>query len=82
MAVFEITMTDSTREVVVDAEAYAIEGPMTTFFTTEDGRGRLDSWATRQASIRSADIAMIRRVVDGGAPVRPRLDLVRTANAG
>ena len=52
MATFEITMVDSTRELVVDAEGYAPEGPMTTFFTSDGGRGCLDSWATRIASVR------------------------------
>lgn len=76
MAVFEITMTDATRNLVIDAEAYGIEGPMTTFFTTDDGRGRLDSWATRVASVRSTDVAMIRRLTAGENREPPRLDLV------
>jgi len=78
MANFEITMTDQTVQRVEAAEAYEQEGPMTTFFTSEGNRGRLDSWATRLASFRSADVFMIRRCVDPEQE-RPRLDLVVAA---
>ena len=76
MATFEITMADNTRALVIDAEGYAQEGPMTTFFVSDDGRGRLDSWATRMASVRSADVLMIRRVSQVDPAVAPSLELV------
>ncbi len=60
MACFEVTLRDRTTEEVGDADAYQQEGPMTTFFRTGDG-GRVDSWSTRVASVRTADVLLIRR---------------------
>lgn len=77
MATFEITMTDKSVQRVDAAEAYEQEGPMTTFFVSEGNRGRLDSWATRLASFRSADVFMIRRC--DVAAERPQFDLVLAA---
>lgn len=62
MDTFEITLSDDSEPHVVAADAYELEGPMTTFFSTESSHVRLDSWAVRLASFRSADICMIRRV--------------------
>jgi hypothetical protein len=45
---------------VVDADGYAQEGVLTTFFHGRDGRSVLDSWAKRIASYRTADIVRIR----------------------
>jgi len=61
MTRFEITMQDRTVEVITGAQAYVQEGPMTTFFETADDRAVVDSWSTRVASFRTADIFMIRR---------------------
>ena len=60
MTTYDITMRDQTVEVV-DADAYEQEGPMTTFFEVGEGRGVVDCWSTRVASIRTADISLIRR---------------------
>ena len=60
MASFEVTLRDRTVECVEDADAYQQEGPMTTFFRTE-GRSTVDSWSTRVASVRTADVLLIRR---------------------
>lgn len=68
MTTFEITLTDRSVQTVDDAEAYQQEGPMTTFFNTDASSGRLDSWSTRLASFRSADIAMIRRLDHAALP--------------
>ena len=58
---FEINFSDSRNEVI-EADGYALEGPLTTFFCTEPGRTpRLDPWATRILSVRTDSIAMIRR---------------------
>lgn len=85
MASFEITLNNQTVQRVAEAEAYQLEGPLTTFFTSENGHGRLDSWSTRLASFRSADVVMIRRVDDLGERAgsgtvatssRPELELV------
>ncbi len=62
MASFEVTMKDRSVERVGRADAYQQEGPMTTFFRTE-GR-TVDSWSTRVASLRTADILIIRRHED------------------
>ena len=61
MAVFRVTMRDERIEVVDQADAYAQEGPMTTFFALGEGRQAVDCWSTRQASFRTADISAIRR---------------------
>ncbi len=73
MAQFEVTLRDRTVESVTDADAYQQEGPMTTFFRTE-GRATVDSWSTRVASIRTADVLLIRRGDEA-----PALSAVRTA---
>ena len=61
MVFFEVTLRDDTTEQVADADAYAQEGPMTTFFRTDPERQVIDAWATRVASIRTADIRVVRR---------------------
>lgn len=62
-AIFDITLQDGTIETIAGADAYAQEGQMTTFFTTDQDRGVIDAWSTRLASIRTAEIRMIRRLV-------------------
>jgi hypothetical protein len=61
MPYFELVLHDGTVEVIDGADAYQQEGPMTTFFRCNEGRGVIDSWSTRVASIRTADLRMIRR---------------------
>lgn len=56
-------MGDRSVEVVDGADAYQQEGQMTTFFATR--RGVVDSWATRIASYRTAEILSVRRVATG-----------------
>lgn len=73
MAQFEVTLRDRTVESVGEADAYQQEGPMTTFFRTE-GRATVDSWSTRVASIRTAEVLLIRRSDEVTA-----LSAVRTA---
>ena len=63
---YEVTLVGAgvdgpVTEVIAGADAYAQEGPLTTFFDT-DGRDVIDSWAVRLMSVRTADIAMIRRL--------------------
>ena len=60
MASYEVTLRDRTVECVEGVDAYQQEGPMTTFFRTE-GRSTVDSWSTRVASVRTADVLLIRR---------------------
>ena len=61
MALFEVTLTDQTTDLVNGADAYQQEGPLTTFFSFRDNRHVIDSWSIRLASYRTADISAIRR---------------------
>lgn len=61
MALFAVTLTDQTTDVVEGADAYQQEGPLTTFFAFTDDRHIIDSWSIRLASYRTADISAIRR---------------------
>ena len=74
MARFLVTLTDEHTEEIDRADAYQQEGPLTTFFSLGPGRQVIDSWSTRLASFRTADICTVRRVDDtASAP------LLRTA---
>lgn len=68
MTTFEVTLRDRTVESIADADAYAQEGPMTTFFRLAPDRRVVDSWAERVASVRTADILVVRRCAGDGAP--------------
>lgn len=68
MATFDVTLRDHTVETM-EADAYQQEGPMTTFFRLGDGRDVVDCWASRIASVRTADILVVRRV-DEAATLR------------
>lgn len=61
MTSYEVTLRDKTVELVVGADAYQQEGPMTTFFDLGAGRDVVDCWSTRVASVRTADILIVRR---------------------
>jgi hypothetical protein len=61
MPYFELVLHDGAVEVIEGADAYQQEGPMTTFFRCGADRGVIDSWSTRVASIRTADLRMVRR---------------------
>lgn len=61
MALFAVTLADQTTDFVEDADAYQLEGPLTTFFAFSDHRQVIDSWSVRLASYRTADICAIRR---------------------
>ena len=54
-------MRDRSIELIDGADAYQQEGPMTTFFRRGDGRDVIDSWSTRVASFRTADLLAVRR---------------------
>jgi hypothetical protein len=55
---------DGTAEPVPGAVGYLQEGPLTTFYAVEHGRGpRFDAWATKLLSVRTDRIAAIRRGV-------------------
>ena len=83
MSTFEILLSGDDDSHVVAADAYAQEGPLTTFFCCDSTHVRLDSWAERLASFRSADIRAIRRLDDVAtlAPAAPpMLGLVETVD--
>ena len=61
MPTFEVILRDGALETVEGADAYQQEGPMTTFFRRGDGRDVIDSWSTRMASFRTADLLVVRR---------------------
>jgi hypothetical protein len=58
---FEVMLRDRSVETVDGADAYRQEGPMTTFFRRGQGREVIDSWSTRIASFRTADLLAVRR---------------------
>ncbi|MEM7341439.1 MAG: hypothetical protein AAF467_22490 [Actinomycetota bacterium] len=64
MALFAVTLTDQTTDLVEGADAYQQEGPLTTFFAFGQNRQVVDSWSVRLASYRTANIEAIRRTAD------------------
>ncbi len=62
MARFTITLADDRSETIDHADAYQQEGPLTTFFAFAGGREVIDSWSSRLASFRTADVKTVRRV--------------------
>ena len=65
---YQVMLRDGAVEVVDGADAYQQEGPMTTFFRRGDGRDVIDSWSTRIASFRTADLTVVRRHEAAAAP--------------
>ncbi len=62
MARFTVTLDPARpRSVVVDCDAYAQEGTMTTFFAFGPDRDTIDAWSQRVASYRTRDIASVER---------------------
>ncbi len=56
--------TESNQHLVIGANAYAPEGPLTTFYLTRKSSGIIDSWSNRIASFRTACILSIQQVSD------------------
>ena len=61
MAQFAVQLTNGETVTIDQADAYQFEGPLTTFFATGSSRQVIDSWSTRIASYRTADIRSIER---------------------
>lgn len=59
---YEVTTADGTTELVMGADTYQQEGPLTTFFRTDSGRRVVDCWSVRLASFRTSEVVRIRRV--------------------
>ncbi len=66
MATYDVCLRDHTVESIT-ADAYQQEGPMTTFFELGPGRDVVDCWSRRIASVRTADILLIRRIDEAAA---------------
>lgn len=73
---FEITMVDATVETIDDADAYEMEGPMTTFFVSNGRHQRLSSFSMRVASYRTDRVSRIRRLEEVPASPRAWLEVV------
>lgn len=67
---FEVTLRDRSTETIGGVDGYQQEGQMTTFFQHGSSRGVLDAWSTRVASVRTAEILVVRRLAQEPAPVR------------
>jgi hypothetical protein len=66
MATFEVHLSDGSTEQIDGADTYGQEGPLTTFFRTDEDRRVIDCWSERLESIRTADIVRIRRAAGAG----------------
>lgn len=60
---FEVVLATGETTLIDGADAYQPEGPLTTFFRAGSSRTTIDSWSTRLASFRTADIVAVRRAV-------------------
>jgi len=56
---YEITLRDRTRLLVDEADAFAHERTMTTFYRTANARHSVDCWAVPLASVRTDEILMV-----------------------
>lgn len=67
--VFEIVTTDGTVERIDGADSYELEGPLTTFFLSNNRVHRLSSWSERIASFRTDRLVAVRIAPDISKPV-------------
>ena len=58
---FTVTLTDGSNETICGADAYSHEQQMTVFYRSNNQRGAIDCCSTPLASIRTADINIVRR---------------------
>ena len=61
MAQYTLVRKDGEVEVIQGADTYEQEGPLTTFFQVAPDRRVIDCWSVRLMSIRTTEIASIRR---------------------
>lgn len=76
MATFEVMLKDGSIERIEGADTYNQEGPLTTFFRTDDDRRVIDCWSERLESIRTVDIVRIRRASESYASLTPLREAV------
>jgi hypothetical protein len=79
MACYTLVRKDGEIEVIDGADTYEQEGPLTTFFQVAPDRRVIDCWSVRLMSIRTTDIASIRREV---ATFDRRADVDRASACG
>jgi hypothetical protein len=60
-------LDDDITSLVEEADAYCLEGPLTTFFRTRGGRPVIDSWSERLASYRTTEVKSVQRLTTGRA---------------
>ena len=70
MAHYTLIRKDGEVEVIEGADTYEQEGPLTTFFQVAPDRRVIDCWSVRLMSIRTTEIASIRRENDDALPHR------------
>ena len=61
MACYTLVRKDGEVELIEGADTYEQEGPLTTFFQVAPDRRVIDCWSIRLMSIRTTEIASIRR---------------------
>jgi hypothetical protein len=61
MACYTLVRKDGEVELIEGADTYEQEGPLTTFFQVAPVRRVIDCWSVRLMSIRTSEIASIRR---------------------
>ena len=64
MTTFEVLLTDGTVECIQGADTYGQEGPLTTFYRTDEDRRVIDCWSECLESIRTADIVPATRCAE------------------
>ena len=69
MACYSLVRKDGEVELIEGADTYEQEGPLTTFFQVAPDRRVIDCWSVRLMSIRTTEIASIRRE-NNMAPIR------------
>ena len=69
MACYSLVRKDGEVELIEGADTYEQEGPLTTFFQVAPDRRVIDCWSVRLMSIRTTEIASIRRE-NNVAPIR------------
>ena len=57
---FEITLRDRSVETIDEADTFAHDKTMTTFYRTGNSRRAIDCWSVPVASVRTDEILMIR----------------------
>ena len=61
MACYTLIRKDGEVELIEGADTYEQEGPLTTFFQVAPDRRVIDCWSVRLMSIRTTEVASIRR---------------------